>query len=73
MHALITLSSNKVFFIYLFIFIFCRFIPLWQKVFNYEIIVIGIVGGIAATVSAIISIASPNSLSVPCYIHLQGA
>ncbi|XP_063402416.1 uncharacterized protein LOC134686672 [Mytilus trossulus] len=47
-------------------------IPLWQRVFSLEIILIGIVGGVAATVSAIIAIASPNSLSVPCYVHLQG-
>lgn len=49
-----------------------RFIPLWQRVFSLEIILIGIIGGVAATVSAIIAIASPNSLSVPCYVHLQG-
>lgn len=48
-------------------------IPLWQRVLNYEIILIGTVGGLAATISAIIAITSPDSLSVPCYIHLQAA
>ncbi|CAG2219084.1 SLC32A [Mytilus edulis] len=48
-------------------------IPLWQKVLNIEIICIGIIGGLAATVSAIIAIATPDSLSVPCYVSLNGA
>ncbi|XP_076079475.1 uncharacterized protein LOC143049691 [Mytilus galloprovincialis] len=48
-------------------------IPLWQKVLNIEIICIGIIGGLAATVSAILTIATPDSLSVPCYVSLNGA
>jgi len=36
---------------------------------NYEIIFIGIVAGIASTVSAIKAIASPDSFTVPCYVN----
>ncbi|XP_052090182.1 uncharacterized protein LOC127726768 [Mytilus californianus] len=48
-------------------------IPMWQKILNTKIVMIGILGGTAATVSAIIDITNPESLSVPCYVTLQGA
>ncbi|VDH95842.1 Hypothetical predicted protein [Mytilus galloprovincialis] len=48
-------------------------IPMWQKILNTKIVIIGILGGTAATVSAIIDITNPESLSVPCYVSLQGA
>ncbi|XP_033741065.1 amino acid transporter AVT1I-like [Pecten maximus] len=45
----------------------------WRKVLNYEIICIGVLAGVTATVSAIINIVSPDSFSVPCYINITRA
>ncbi|XP_069127650.1 uncharacterized protein [Argopecten irradians] len=45
-------------------------IPLWRRVLHYEIIGIGVLFGVATSVSAIIIIVSPNSFSMPCYINL---
>lgn len=48
-------------------------IPLWEKVLDYEVIFIGIAGGIAATVSAITVIVSPDTFVAPCYINITKA
>ncbi|XP_033741066.1 amino acid transporter AVT1I-like [Pecten maximus] len=44
-----------------------QLLPLWKKVLNYIIIGLGTLAGLAASVSAIINIVSPDSLSMPCY------
>ncbi|XP_060067512.1 uncharacterized protein LOC132547726 [Ylistrum balloti] len=48
-------------------------IPLWRKVLNYEILGLGVVAGVAASVSAIINIVSPDSFSMPCYVNISSA
>ncbi|XP_033741064.1 amino acid transporter AVT1J-like [Pecten maximus] len=48
-------------------------IPLWRKVLNYEILAIGVLAGVAASVSAIINIVSPDSFSTPCYVNISRA
>ncbi|XP_033741068.1 amino acid transporter AVT1A-like [Pecten maximus] len=46
-------------------------IPLWRKVLNYEILAIGVLAGLAASVSAVINIVSPDSFSMPCYVNIN--
>ncbi|KAK3097482.1 hypothetical protein FSP39_010023, partial [Pinctada imbricata] len=48
-------------------------IPFWVKVLNVEIIFLGVVAGIASTYSAIESLASPGSFTVPCYVNITAA
>lgn len=45
-----------------------RFVPLHVKVVNIEIILVGILGGVASTYSAIMEIASPDTFVPPCYV-----
>ncbi|XP_069107686.1 uncharacterized protein [Argopecten irradians] len=45
-----------------------RVLPMWKKALNYIIVGVGILSGLAASVSAIINIVSPDSLSMPCYL-----
>lgn len=45
-------------------------IPLYELAFLWEIIIIGLLGGIASTVSAVWELAVPNALSMPCYVQL---
>ena len=44
-------------------------IPLYEKVIFVEIILIGILGGAAATYSALIDMFGPDSFTTPCYIR----
>lgn len=44
-----------------------RDIPLHLRVYMWELIVIGVLGGVAATYSAILAIFSSHSISKPCY------
>ncbi|KAK7474589.1 hypothetical protein BaRGS_00034173 [Batillaria attramentaria] len=48
-------------------------VPLHEKVLNVEIILVGIVCGVASTYSAIKVLASPNSFTPPCYVNLTAA
>ncbi|XP_071941763.1 uncharacterized protein [Antedon mediterranea] len=49
-------------------------IPLYERVIHYEIILIGIFGGIASTFSAIDDMASgASSFTVPCYVNASAA
>ncbi|XP_021379870.1 amino acid transporter ANTL2-like [Mizuhopecten yessoensis] len=48
-------------------------IPLWKRVLNYEIMCIGVIAGVAASMSAIINIVSPDSFSMPCYVNISSA
>lgn len=48
-------------------------VPFWEKVLNIEIMFVGIVAGIASTVSAITAMASPGSFTVPCYVNIKEA
>ncbi len=51
----------------------CRSVPLHIKVFNFEIIAIGVVGGIAGTVIACINIVGSVNFVPPCYVNLTAA
>uniref|UniRef100_A0A2A4JQ93 Amino acid transporter transmembrane domain-containing protein n=1 Tax=Heliothis virescens TaxID=7102 RepID=A0A2A4JQ93_HELVI len=42
-------------------------VPSWMKMVCYEVIALGVVGGIAATISAVSAIFS-TSMAVPCYL-----
>ena len=55
------------------LFLFFRKVPFWIKVMNIEIIILGLVAGIASTYSAIKAIASPGSFTVPCYVNITAA
>ncbi|PVD28156.1 hypothetical protein C0Q70_10741 [Pomacea canaliculata] len=48
-------------------------VPLFEKVANVEIMVVGLVAGVAATYSAILSLASPDAFTPPCYINITAA
>jgi hypothetical protein len=51
-------------------FVFFRIVPLWEKVFNYQIILVGTIAGVAATVGAISTLVSPDTFILPCYVHV---
>ena len=53
--------------ILVFFLCFSQGLPLWVKVMNIEIIVLGTVAGIASTYSAIKAIIS-SDFSKPCYV-----
>ncbi|XP_076030195.1 uncharacterized protein LOC143018586 isoform X2 [Oratosquilla oratoria] len=44
-----------------------RVIPLWEKVLLFQIVVIGLLGGIATTVFALMDMLDPSSYSVSCF------
>jgi len=44
-----------------------RKIPTFLKVYLWELILLGVLGGTAATYSAIIAIFGPQSITLPCY------
>ncbi|PVD28157.1 hypothetical protein C0Q70_10742 [Pomacea canaliculata] len=48
-------------------------VPLFEKVANVEIMVVGLVAGIAATYSAVSSLVSPGTFAPPCYISIAAA
>ncbi|KAG5880868.1 hypothetical protein JTB14_017794 [Gonioctena quinquepunctata] len=45
-----------------------RTIPLYERVYIWELIFIGLCGGVASTFSAVIAIFETNSLTRPCYL-----
>ncbi|XP_021379905.1 uncharacterized protein LOC110467220 [Mizuhopecten yessoensis] len=47
-----------------------RVIPLWKAMLNYGILGLGVLAGFVTSLSAIISILSPDSFSLPCYINI---
>ncbi|XP_041354276.1 amino acid transporter AVT1A-like isoform X2 [Gigantopelta aegis] len=49
------------------------YIPLHTKVANYEIVLVGLVAGAAATYSAISGLASPDAFTLPCYVNIEKA
>ncbi|KAK7474591.1 hypothetical protein BaRGS_00034175 [Batillaria attramentaria] len=48
-------------------------VPLHVKVLNVEIILVGMVAGVAATYSAVKVLASPNTFTPPCYVNMTAA
>lgn len=48
-------------------------VSLHEKVFNVEIILVGILAGVASTYSALKVLASPDSLTPPCYVDVKAA
>lgn len=44
-----------------------RVIPLWERLALWEIVIVGIVGGIASTVAAFVAIIDPNSFGESCF------
>lgn len=55
------------------LFYSCRIVPLHIKVLNVEIIIIGIIGGVAATYSAIRTMVGADTFIPPCYVNLTAA
>ncbi|XP_013789686.2 amino acid transporter AVT1J-like [Limulus polyphemus] len=49
-----------------------RTVPLHQKVYFAEIMMIGLIGGVISTYSALQDIFDPSSFSPPCYINIAG-
>ena len=54
-------------------FFFCRPVPLHIRIINYEIIFIGVVGGIIATAIAFDDIFNDVTFVPPCYINITAA
>lgn len=53
---------------------FYRPLPLYQWIIHYEIIFVGIVGGISSSYSAINAIATGDAqFTVPCYVNATAA
>ncbi|XP_064638885.1 uncharacterized protein LOC135494650 [Lineus longissimus] len=50
-----------------------RQIPLHQRVFHYEIMIVAVLIGIAATYAAVEGIVNPNSFVSPCYVDISAA
>ncbi|KAL7642164.1 UNVERIFIED_CONTAM: hypothetical protein RMT77_006724 [Armadillidium vulgare] len=50
-----------------------RSIPLWQRAYLWLILVMGIIGGISATVSAILAIAQPSAFKKSCFVNFYGS
>ncbi|KAK7478884.1 hypothetical protein BaRGS_00029865 [Batillaria attramentaria] len=48
-------------------------VSLFEKVLNAEIMIVGLLAGIAATYSAIRDLASPDTFTPPCYINITAA
>ncbi|CAL4105400.1 unnamed protein product, partial [Meganyctiphanes norvegica] len=48
-----------------------RKIPLWERIILWEIVILGVVGGIASTVSAVFAIADPNSFGQNCFVNFD--
>ena len=44
-----------------------RILPLWERIYCWVLIVIGVVGGASATVTAVYNIIATD-FSVPCYV-----
>ena len=55
------------------IIVIFRGVPLHIKVINYEIIFIGVVGGIIGTIIAIMDIVGSVNFVPPCYVNLTAA
>jgi len=45
-----------------------RTIPMWEKIFLTQIMLVGLFGGIACTYSAVVTIWGSSSFTYPCYI-----
>ena len=50
-----------------------RSVPLHIKVLNYEIIFVGVIGGVVGTVIAVMDIVSSVHFVPPCYVNLTAA
>jgi len=50
------------------IYIIFRSIPLHFKVYLIEIVMVGLIGGIASTYSALMDLFDPSGFTPPCYI-----
>ena len=52
-------------------FSLCRKIEIWEYILHAEIILVGLVGGIASTYSVIADLANADhpSFTVPCYVN----
>nr|XP_027239636.1 amino acid transporter AVT1B-like [Penaeus vannamei] len=46
-----------------------RKLPLWERVYLIEILIVGVVGGICSTVSATIAILDPDSFQKNCFVN----
>ena len=50
-----------------------RFVSLPSKVLNVEIMLVGVVGGVASTYSAMLEITGPGTFVPPCYVNASAA
>ncbi|XP_067675354.1 uncharacterized protein [Haliotis asinina] len=48
-------------------------VPLHKRVALYEIVLVGLVAGVASTYSAFAGLLSPGAFTVPCYVNLTAA
>ena len=46
-------------------------IPIYEKIIFVEIILIGILGGVASTYSALLDLFAPDSFTPPCYVNVH--
>ncbi|KAK7065257.1 hypothetical protein SK128_001565 [Halocaridina rubra] len=47
-------------------------IPLWQRVYMVEIVIVGVIGGVFSTVSAFYAIVAPGSFTANCFMDFYG-
>ncbi|XP_064596417.1 uncharacterized protein LOC135463023 [Liolophura sinensis] len=48
-------------------------VPFHIKVMNCEILIVGVVAGIASTYSAVTDLTAPGSFTLPCYVNMTSA
>ena len=46
-----------------------RPIALWEKLLLWELTAVGVLGGVAATVSAVSDIVNDDTFTAPCYLQ----
>uniref|UniRef100_T1KQS2 Amino acid transporter transmembrane domain-containing protein n=1 Tax=Tetranychus urticae TaxID=32264 RepID=T1KQS2_TETUR len=49
----------------------CLKVSVWEKIYYYKIIIVGVIGGISCSYSAMQAIVAPGAFSLPCYIDFN--
>jgi len=49
-----------------------RNVALWERIYLWVILIVGVVGGLAGTVSAVMAILQPSSFSQSCFVNFLG-
>ncbi|XP_064116642.1 LOW QUALITY PROTEIN: uncharacterized protein LOC135222490, partial [Macrobrachium nipponense] len=47
-------------------------IPLWERIYLIEIMIVGIIGGVCSTISALAAILAPGSFAETCFTNFYG-